>query len=127
MLRNTILQLLAVLALGALLGYGAASGKLNPFQRADASSAPPQPAAEKLDGRPADAPAGVCCDDSANRKDLLVMAGSHAPATAAEAQKDGKKPNILVIFGDDIGQSNISAYTHGLMGYRTPNIDRIAR
>ena len=35
-------------------------------------------------------------------------------------------PNILVIWGDDIGQSNISAYTRGLMGYRTPNIDRIA-
>ena len=40
-----------------------------------------------------------------------------------EAQK---KPNILVIWGDDIGQSNISAYTHGLVGYTTPNIDRIA-
>ena len=37
-----------------------------------------------------------------------------------------KKPNILVIFGDDIGQTNISAYSFGLMGYRTPNIDRIA-
>ncbi len=36
------------------------------------------------------------------------------------------KPNILVIWGDDIGQSNISAYTKGLMGYQTPNIDRIA-
>jgi len=36
------------------------------------------------------------------------------------------KPNILVIWGDDIGQSNISAYTRGLMGYETPNIDRIA-
>lgn len=35
-------------------------------------------------------------------------------------------PNILVIWGDDIGQSNISAYTRGLMGYHTPNIDRIA-
>ena len=40
------------------------------------------------------------------------------------AQKD-KKPNILVIWGDDIGQSNISAYTHGLVGYQTPNIDRV--
>ena len=39
----------------------------------------------------------------------------------------GRRPNILVIFGDDIGQSNISAYTFGLMGYRTPNIGRIAR
>src|SRR5688572_32308209 len=38
-----------------------------------------------------------------------------------------EKPNILVIFGDDIGQSNISAYTHGLMGYQTPNIDRLAK
>lgn len=37
------------------------------------------------------------------------------------------KPNILVIWGDDIGQSNISAYTMGLVGYRTPNIDRIAQ
>ena len=36
------------------------------------------------------------------------------------------KPNILVVWGDDIGQSNISAYTMGMMGYRTPNIDRIA-
>ena len=38
-----------------------------------------------------------------------------------------EKPNILVIWGDDIGQSNISAYTMGLMGYRTPNIDRVAK
>jgi arylsulfatase A-like enzyme len=42
-----------------------------------------------------------------------------------QAQKN-KKPNILVIWGDDIGQSNISAYTMGLVGYRTPNIDRVA-
>ena len=46
-------------------------------------------------------------------------------ASSAFAQET--KPNILVIFGDDIGQSNVSAYTMGLMGYRTPNIDRIAR
>jgi arylsulfatase len=39
----------------------------------------------------------------------------------------GQRPNILVIFGDDIGQTNISAYSFGVMGYRTPNIDRIAR
>jgi len=36
------------------------------------------------------------------------------------------KPNIVVIWGDDIGQSNISAYTNGMMGYQTPNIDRMA-
>ena len=37
------------------------------------------------------------------------------------------KPNILIIFGDDVGQYNISAYSHGVMGYRTPNIDRLAK
>jgi arylsulfatase len=50
----------------------------------------------------------------------LVLVAS--PLAAQEQQQ----PNILVIWGDDIGQSNISAYTMGLVGYRTPNIDRIA-
>jgi arylsulfatase A-like enzyme len=38
-----------------------------------------------------------------------------------------KKPNILVIWGDDIGITNLSCYSNGLMSYRTPNIDRIAK
>jgi arylsulfatase len=50
-----------------------------------------------------------------------------ALTVAGLAQANTEKPNILVIWGDDIGQSNISAYTMGLMGYQTPNIDRIAR
>jgi arylsulfatase A-like enzyme len=37
------------------------------------------------------------------------------------------RPNILVIFGDDIGITNLSCYSDGLMGYETPNIDRIAK
>ncbi len=41
--------------------------------------------------------------------------------------KKPEKPNILIIWGDDIGVHNISAYSHGIMGYRTPNIDRVAR
>jgi len=45
---------------------------------------------------------------------------------AAPLVNAAEKPNILVIWGDDIGQSNISAYTRGLVGYKTPNIDRIA-
>jgi Sulfatase len=45
------------------------------------------------------------------------------PRVAAEQ----KKPNILVIWGDDIGYSNISAYNLGMMGYKTPNIDRLAK
>jgi arylsulfatase A-like enzyme len=46
-------------------------------------------------------------------------------ADGANAATD--KPNILVIWGDDVGQSNISYFTNGLMGYKTPNIDRIAQ
>lgn len=46
---------------------------------------------------------------------------------ASTALYAAKKPNILVIWGDDIGQSNISQYTHGMMGYQTPNIDSIAK
>jgi arylsulfatase len=55
----------------------------------------------------------------------LTALGSAAPAAAQPAA--GRKPNILVIWGDDIGQFNISAYNNGMMGYRTPNIDRIAK
>src|SRR5687767_15684333 len=45
----------------------------------------------------------------------------------ARAAKKSDKPNILVIWGDDIGIANLSCYSHGLMGYQTPNIDRVAR
>ena len=48
-------------------------------------------------------------------------------ASAGLAVAQDKKPNVLVIWGDDIGIHNISAYNHGIMGYRTPNIDRIAK
>ena len=70
---------------------------------------------------------------------MLVAASALSPtglATTAQAQQPTPapvqrlpvgKPNILVIFGDDIGIANISAYSNGLMGYETPNIDRIGR
>lgn len=76
-----------------------------------------------------------------NRRNVLLGTSSLVAAAAltsealAQAQNQaapggapsGRKPNILVIFGDDIGIPQISAYTMGMMGYRTPNIDRIAR
>jgi arylsulfatase len=59
----------------------------------------------------------------------LSALGTVAPIgkTQAQQQPAGRKPNILVIFGDDIGIANVSAYSNGVMGYETPNIDRIAR
>ena len=56
---------------------------------------------------------------------LLTLLASLVAASAS-AQQQPQKPNILVIMGDDIGYWNISAYNRGQMGYRTPNIDRIA-
>jgi len=53
---------------------------------------------------------------------LLAVAFAAISASAAHAQD---RPNVLVIWGDDIGWSNVSAYNHGMMGYHTPNIDRI--
>ncbi len=58
---------------------------------------------------------------------LAFQAMTLLAPTSAAAQATAKKPNILVLFGDDIGMWNVSAYNHGMMGYRTPNIDRIAR
>ena len=57
---------------------------------------------------------------------LILVAFATALAASAEAQQS-EKPNILVIWGDDIGVHNVSAYNHGIMGYRTPNIDRLAQ
>ncbi len=57
------------------------------------------------------------------KKNILITIGLIIGFSQLFAQK---KPNILVLWGDDIGQSNISAYTKGMMGYRTPNIDRLA-
>jgi arylsulfatase A-like enzyme len=57
---------------------------------------------------------------------LAVGAVALVGTAHAQAQPAAKKPNILIIWGDDIGQFNISANNRGMMGYRTPNIDRIA-
>src|SRR5262245_52519199 len=63
----------------------------------------------------------------AARGPVLVHSVAEAHAAAAQMAASGKKPNILVMFGDDVGWFNVSAYNHGAMGYRTPNIDRIAK
>ena len=55
---------------------------------------------------------------------LVLLAGSSVAWAASSA---GGQPNILVIFGDDVGYANISLYNPGVMGYTTPNIDRIGR
>jgi len=55
-----------------------------------------------------------------------TKAKAKAKAKSPSETAGASKPNILIIWGDDIGQSNLSVFTKGLMGYRTPNIDRVA-
>jgi len=68
---------------------------------------------------------------SRQRGFLFVVLGLAATlvfaALPSELCAQTKKPNIVIIWGDDIGQSDISAYSMGLMGFHTPNIDRIAK
>jgi len=123
MFRRTHVRAVVMMAIGSMLGFAAAMGKVGPDQRAAAG----QTAATTTADSPrasAERPAASC--DGANKGAILALA-AHNETVAARAQESGKKPNFCIIWGDDIGQSNISAYSHGLMGYQTPNIDRVAR
>jgi hypothetical protein len=59
-------------------------------------------------------------------KSALVVAMTAGALMSSNALSQ-KTPNVLILWGDDIGQFNISAYNHGMMGYKTPNIDSIAK
>ena len=61
------------------------------------------------------------------RASRVYLLGSVLLLLAVGMTSAADKPNILVIWGDDVGVHNISAYNHGIMGYKTPNIDRIAK
>ncbi|MFN7805390.1 MAG: arylsulfatase [Planctomycetaceae bacterium] len=115
-------QTLLTLVAGAWFGYLAAQ---LPAPQVTANDSPGSPA---LVAPGASAPAAsveAACDGPVQTAAATIAA--HNQLVAATASQTGRKPNICIIWGDDIGQSNISAYTMGLMGYRTPNIDRIAR
>ena len=119
------LSTFAVLAAGAVLGFVAASGNTSVSARhvADAASVrslPTQAASASIAKAP-------CCDAKLDRTLALAEANTVALAQVEKATKAGKKPNILIIWGDDIGYWNVSMNNQGMMGYRTPNIDRIAK
>ncbi len=124
MLRDTRIQMLVVLLVGATLGYAAASGKLNPFDRAEA--APPQGAASTETTAKSETCELSCCSEGTGKGQLLAYADPKARLTAAKAQANGKKPNILFIMGDDVGWFNIGAYHRGMMSGKTPNLDKLA-
>ncbi len=95
----------------------------------------------EFDGSTPQISSGQSIEQRVSRRNILLggttIAAASAFGTIAQVQvtqaqqrpaaPSGSKPNILVIWGDDIGIANISAYSGGLMGYETPNIDRISR
>ena len=112
---NSRLQMLAVLAVGAVGGWLAASGRLTGPPRSDAAP-PPQAESAKADGS--------CCN-GADRGLMLAKAdaplpGSGGGAGQPSAPANGKKPNILFIMGDDIGWMQPGCYHRGLMVGETP-------
>lgn len=112
---------LIALAVGAIGGWAGANGKFDSFVHAESKAIL---TLSQLDST-------ICSDESCcatgSKSASIAAIAKHNANVSARAQQAGKKPNILIIWGDDIGWFNVSAYNHGLMGYKTPNIDRIAK
>ncbi len=107
----------SAIVLGGLIGWLAGSGRM-PGHLIAAGSLAPWPTQFPV--------VNTRCDTGAGRAVLLASSTPRDPASAQE-RDSVKKPNILVIMGDDIGIWNLSTYHQGMMGYRTPNIDRLAQ
>jgi len=115
MQTSRVIPLLTLLV-GAVGGWAVASGRLETKLWAEQRS-PEQP--------PTCAVETGCCD-GADRAALVATVNDHNTKVAAKAQKDGKRPNIVFIMGDDIGWFNVGAYHQGMMSGKTPNLDKLA-
>ena len=138
--------MMAVLAIGGLVGYAAASSRLDVFRNVDAGPSQ-QRMGEKAAGtalrpsialqsdavqhalvadamRSAKTAARTCCAQGSAKAQLVAMANLNA--ATANLQAEGKKPNILFIMGDDVGWFNVGAYHRGIMSGKTPNLDKLA-
>lgn len=111
------------IAIGAVLGYAVASSRIEQPVRAAATNKPQTAIVDGL--KQFDTAAADCSKGISRTEETLLV--SHNQNVAATAAQTGKKPNILMIWGDDIGWNNPSAYNRGMMGYQTPNIDRVAK
>jgi arylsulfatase A-like enzyme len=126
MLRNPRLQTAAVLAAGILLGYLSAADRLNPFPKAHAAPSPADGMNQAGSAQRASDAGPASCSEGVSKGTLLAMAAPKAGETVRSVQASGKKPNIIMIMGDDVGWFNIGAYHQGIMASRTPNLDRLA-
>jgi arylsulfatase A-like enzyme len=125
MKNRTFSTTASALASGALLGWIAATCRLSPLLQAGAASPVSRSEVRQVVASSEAMKLGECAPSVPNGR-MLAMA---APERTASTQPDraDSKPNILMIMGDDIGWFNPSCYHQGMMGYTTPNIDRIAK
>jgi arylsulfatase len=132
MLRHSSVSVLAAVVIGSGIGYLVAQQSRSVPQSANAATdSAADSAAESATA--SSLKAKTCCSKSSGRSLLLAQADEAAAEVDRLAQLEpragngsGRKPNILVIWGDDIGTWNVSFNSRGMMGYTTPNIDRIA-
>jgi arylsulfatase len=121
-MKRTTFQTMFVVGLGAGLGFLGGAGHFGaPCAALAAKFA--GATAVRVDGSCA---GKSCCSEADSRTKFLAVASTGLVALPASSAQAGNKPNILVIWGDDIGTWNISHNSRGMMGYRTPNIDRLA-
>ena len=120
------IQGLACVGLGTMLGFFAATRDLSPASRAEGPTPAPQVGAEAgATGQGVDQP--PCCSEGTAKNVLLAQAAAVTTTATATPTSSAKKPNIVVIMGDDIGIWNIGAYHRGMMAGRTPNLDKLAK
>ena len=113
--RTRLLTLIA-LGLGLALGYAAASGKLNPFDHANAAHSEIAPLVRGND----------TCAKPAAKNELLALA-AHNHLVEAQTAESGKKPNIVLVFMDNLGWGEPGCYGGGILrGAPTPRIDKLA-
>src|SRR4051794_36771467 len=122
------IQALASVGLGTMLGFLAASRDFGPSVRAGEASPAPLRAGAATGAADQDGVQASCCPKGTARDLLLARADPGPPVAQAQAAptSSGKKPNILVIMGDDVGIWNIGAYHRGMMAGRTPHLDKLA-
>ncbi|HTN04306.1 MAG TPA: arylsulfatase [Planctomycetaceae bacterium] len=130
MLKRSSVSAIAMIAVGGLLGFAAASVEFRPAAHAAISGKSTQSAPGVDLSMESATPCGTtgqsCCSNLLNREVQVALAGHNELALASLAQS-GKQPNIVVIMGDDIGIWNIGAYHRGMMAGRTPNLDKLAK
>ena len=115
MFRMSNLAILSALAIGTACGWAAASGKFDALLRAG-STQTAEPTAQSCSPclRTQD------CSAHSDRSAAISALSAHNEKVSTNLGQDGKKPNILVIWSDDIGTTNLSCYSDGLMGSRRP-------